>query len=149
MWRRVDLVWTDVPIPALACYLLAHLHRPFPCGPLSLPSLFLYSWLSLQPPAHADSSLAKLSTLKMEAIRSSETSVHTRSARRYIPEDGILHSHRLETLKSYMNITRSEYSHYTCYEEVLRNVRSKSNTEISVLFIWSRLRAINCFSLEF
>jgi hypothetical protein len=34
-------------------------------------------------------SLADLSTLKMEAICSSETSVHTRSTRRHIPEDGI------------------------------------------------------------
>jgi hypothetical protein len=32
------------------------------------------------------------STLKMEAIRSSETSVHTRSTRRHIPEDGSLQS---------------------------------------------------------
>jgi hypothetical protein len=32
------------------------------------------------------------SGLKMEAIRSSETSVHTRSTRRHIPEDGILQS---------------------------------------------------------
>jgi hypothetical protein len=47
--------------------------------------------LWLQPPAHAGSSLADFSTLKMEAIRSSETSVHTRSTRRHIPEDGILH----------------------------------------------------------
>jgi hypothetical protein len=30
------------------------------------------------------------STLKMETIRSSETSVYTGSARRHIPEDGIL-----------------------------------------------------------
>jgi hypothetical protein len=45
----------------------------------------------LQPPAHAGSSLAGFSTLRMEAIRSSETSVHTRSTRRHIPEDGILH----------------------------------------------------------
>jgi hypothetical protein len=37
------------------------------------------------------SSLADFSTLKMEAIRSSETSVYTRSTRRHIPEDGILH----------------------------------------------------------
>jgi hypothetical protein len=39
--------------------------------------------------------------LKMEAIRSSETSVNKISTRRHIPEDGILHSHRHENLKSY------------------------------------------------
>jgi hypothetical protein len=42
-------------------------------------------------------------TLKMEAIRSSETSVHTRFIRRCIPEDGILHNHRRETPKSYIS----------------------------------------------
>jgi hypothetical protein len=64
---------------------------------------------SLQQPAHAGSSLADFYTLKMEAIRSSETSVHTRSTRRHIPEDGILHSHRRENLKSYVKerISRS------------------------------------------
>jgi hypothetical protein len=41
----------------------------------------------LQPPAHAGSSFADFSALKMEAIRSSKTSGHTR---RHIPEDGIL-----------------------------------------------------------
>jgi hypothetical protein len=41
--------------------------------------------------------------LKMEAIRSSETSVQfTGSTRRQIPEDGILHSHRCENLRSYI-----------------------------------------------
>jgi hypothetical protein len=44
----------------------------------------------LQPQIHAGSSLADFSTLKMEAIRSSETSVHTGSIRCHIPEDGIL-----------------------------------------------------------
>jgi hypothetical protein len=44
----------------------------------------------LQPPAHAGSSLADYSTLKMEAIRSSEISVHTRSTWRHIPDDSIL-----------------------------------------------------------
>jgi hypothetical protein len=42
------------------------------------------------------------SALKMEAICSSETSVDTqRTTRRYIPEDGTLHNHRCENLKSY------------------------------------------------
>jgi hypothetical protein len=50
--------------------------------------------------AHARSSLANFSNLKMEAIHSSETSVHTRSTRRHIPEDGILHSQRCENFKS-------------------------------------------------
>jgi hypothetical protein len=45
----------------------------------------------LQPPAHVGSSLADFSTLKMEVICSSETSVYTKSTRRHIPEDGILH----------------------------------------------------------
>jgi hypothetical protein len=43
------------------------------------------------------------STLKMEAICSSETSVHIqRTTRRYIPEDSTLHNHRCEHLKSYI-----------------------------------------------
>jgi hypothetical protein len=61
---------------------------------------------SLQPPAHAGSSRADFSTLKMEAIRSSETSVHRSSIQRHIPEDGILHSHRCENLKSYRDLKR-------------------------------------------
>jgi hypothetical protein len=62
-------------------------HELFPPAPLG--TLF-----SLQPPAHAGSSLAYFSTLKMEAIRSSEMSVHIRSTRRHIPEDGILNEYR-------------------------------------------------------
>jgi hypothetical protein len=45
------------------------------------------------------------STLKMETIRSSNTLDYTRSTRRHIPEDDILHSHRLENLKSYIDST--------------------------------------------
>jgi hypothetical protein len=36
----------------------------------------------------------------MEVTRSFETSVLTRPTRRHIPEDGNLHSHRRENLKS-------------------------------------------------
>jgi hypothetical protein len=41
----------------------------------------------------------------MEAIYSSEMSVLTRATRRKIAEDGILHSHRRENLKSYIALT--------------------------------------------
>jgi hypothetical protein len=45
------------------------------------------------------------STLKMEAICSSETSVATQqTTRRHIPEDDTLHKHRCENLKSYTKI---------------------------------------------
>jgi hypothetical protein len=53
--------------------------------------VYMSQYEILQLPARAGSSLADFSTLEMEAIRSSETSVQsTTSTRRHTPEDGIL-----------------------------------------------------------
>jgi hypothetical protein len=53
------------------------------------------------------------STLKMEAIYSSETSVETqRTTRRHIPEDDTLHNHRCENLISYTKIFFANSSKY-------------------------------------
>jgi hypothetical protein len=46
-----------------------------------------------------------LVTLKMEAILSSKTSVLPKAIRRNFPKDGILHSHRRENLKSFIELT--------------------------------------------
>jgi hypothetical protein len=45
-----------------------------------------------------------LSTVLMKAIHFSETPVLERATRRNIQEDGILYSHRLENLKSYIEL---------------------------------------------
>jgi hypothetical protein len=46
-----------------------------------------------------------LNTEIMETMRSCETSVLARATQRHIPEDGILHSHHRENLKSYIALT--------------------------------------------
>jgi hypothetical protein len=43
--------------------------------------------------------------MMVEVLRSSKMSVLTRVTRRYIPENGILHSHSRENLKSYIALT--------------------------------------------
>jgi hypothetical protein len=75
MWRCADVVWTDVSEEPVA-------------------PIFRVENSASEEPAWASGcslQLADFSTLKMEAIRSSETSVHTRSTWRHIPENGVLH----------------------------------------------------------
>jgi hypothetical protein len=74
MRHRVDLVWTDVSEEQIGSIFSVENPRA----------------RKQREQVAASSSIEDFSTLKMEVIRSSETSVHTRSTRRHIPEDGIL-----------------------------------------------------------
>jgi hypothetical protein len=78
----------------------------------------------------AGSSFADCSTVKMEAIRSSETSVHTRSTRRHIPGDGILHSHRRENLKSYKDNSDDTKYDFCVKVELIFNQFANSTPKI-------------------
>jgi hypothetical protein len=73
-------------------------------------------------------SLNYSTTLKMEAIRSSETSGTTqRTTRRHIPEEDTLQNHRCENLKSYMLLGWS----YAFNIHGLENIGNGWNTKTS------------------
>jgi hypothetical protein len=70
---------------------------------------------SLQPSAHAGSTLADFSTIKVEAIRSSETSVHTRSTRRHFPEYGILQRFRYVCVLRSLGLDQRKNDRILCW----------------------------------
>jgi hypothetical protein len=74
-------------------------------------NFFLRSVRRLLVMANVVPSSPILVTLMMEALRSSETSVHKRAIRRIIPEDAILHSHRRGNHKSYRRVFPEEIIH--------------------------------------
>jgi hypothetical protein len=82
------------------------------------------------------------STLKMEAIRSSETSVNTTYTRCQIPDDCFLHSHRRESLKSY--IMKSKFHFVSLKDQNLCSAQEELDSIRAV-----RFPAPNCTNIHF
>jgi hypothetical protein len=74
----------------------------------------------------------------MKEIRCSETSVHTRSTRRHIPEDGILHSHRRENLEILQSAYMFNIPAQSCgiLQESGDSLKSIGLTQLQTCVIW-------------
>jgi hypothetical protein len=95
MWGCMSLVKTDVS---------ENISPHFQCGKISELGTALAVTIGLLVTANSVPSSLILSTLKMQAASSSETSVLTKATQHHISEDDILDSHRCENLKSYIDL---------------------------------------------
>jgi hypothetical protein len=67
---------------------------------------------------HTGCVLVWFSTLKMEVIRFSETSIHIWTTRRYIPEDSSIHNYRCENHKSFVFVFLAQIPRFDVAEEI-------------------------------
>jgi hypothetical protein len=94
-------------------------------------------YLRMQPPASAGSSLVAFSTLKMEAIGSSETSIHTRSTWRCIPEGCFLHSDHCEKaqiLQEYLISRNRDFNAKLPVAQLFKNILALRESKTSLRY---------------